>query len=177
MKTAAFIFFLFFSINTFAQKDDSVHAKSKLFIRDANEKPLKPIIIVDGEDYTNSLDKIDLNTIFSINFIRDSVTAMGLYGLRAEKGVIVITTKLFESKPKKQSSIRDMATPTPDDILIVVDDIPYNGDISALNPTNIKSIHLLTGASAQGLYGVRGSKGVVIIKMKPHLKVDTLKNK
>ncbi len=50
--------------------------------------------------------------------------------------------------------------------LLVVDGIPYGGNISDLNPNDILSIDILKDASATAIYGSRGSGGVVIISTK-----------
>jgi TonB-linked SusC/RagA family outer membrane protein len=50
--------------------------------------------------------------------------------------------------------------------LYVVDGIPYNGNISAINPSDIASITVLKDASAGALYGARGANGVIMITTK-----------
>jgi len=49
------------------------------------------------------------------------------------------------------------------DPLIVVDGIPYGGQISDINPGDVKSVEILTDASAAAIYGSRGSNGVILI--------------
>lgn len=58
-------------------------------------------------------------------------------------------------------SINASSTP-----LYVVDGIPYDGVISAINPDDITSISILKDASASVLYGARGANGVVLINTK-----------
>ena len=50
--------------------------------------------------------------------------------------------------------------------LYVVDGIPYDGAISAINPDDIESISILKDASASVLYGSRAANGVVLITTK-----------
>lgn len=52
------------------------------------------------------------------------------------------------------------------DPLYVVDGVPYDGEISAINPNDIENMSILKDASASALYGARGSNGVVIINTK-----------
>lgn len=52
------------------------------------------------------------------------------------------------------------------DPLYVVDGVPYDGNISAINPNDIASITVLKDASAGALYGARGANGVVMITTK-----------
>jgi len=58
-------------------------------------------------------------------------------------------------------SINASSTP-----LYVVDGIPFDGAISAINPDDIASISILKDASASVLYGSRGANGVVLITTK-----------
>lgn len=50
--------------------------------------------------------------------------------------------------------------------LYVVDGIPYDGSISAINPNDIETMTILKDASAGALYGSRGANGVVMITTK-----------
>lgn len=56
-----------------------------------------------------------------------------------------------------------LASNTP---LIVVDGIPYDGDLNSLNPNDVLSIEILKDASAAAIYGSRGSNGVILITTK-----------
>lgn len=62
--------------------------------------------------------------------------------------------------------------------LWVVDGVPYNGDINAINPADVESISVQKGASATALYGSRASNGVIIVttkkgKGKPRFDIQT----
>lgn len=50
--------------------------------------------------------------------------------------------------------------------LIIVDQIPYNGQLRDINVNDIASIEVLRDASATAIYGARGSNGVVLITTK-----------
>ncbi len=50
--------------------------------------------------------------------------------------------------------------------LYVVDGIPYDGDISAINSQDIESMTVLKDAASNALYGARGANGVVLINTK-----------
>jgi TonB-dependent SusC/RagA subfamily outer membrane receptor len=47
--------------------------------------------------------------------------------------------------------------------LYVVDGVPFNGDINAINPNDIESTVILKDASATAIYGARGANGVVLL--------------
>lgn len=50
--------------------------------------------------------------------------------------------------------------------LIVVDGVPFDGDLNSINSTDIESMSVLKDASAGALYGARGANGVVLITTK-----------
>lgn len=58
-------------------------------------------------------------------------------------------------------SINGSTTP-----LYVVDGIPFDGDISAIDPNEIESLNVLKDATATALYGSRGANGVVLVTTK-----------
>lgn len=53
--------------------------------------------------------------------------------------------------------------------LYVVDGVPYDGEISAINPQDIESMTVLKDAAANAIYGARGANGVVLITTKGDL--------
>ncbi len=50
--------------------------------------------------------------------------------------------------------------------LIVLDGIPFSGDIGDVNPNDIESIDILKDASASAIYGSKASNGVILITTK-----------
>lgn len=52
------------------------------------------------------------------------------------------------------------------DPLIVVDGIPYGGELGDINPNDVESIEILKDASAAAIYGSRGANGVILITSK-----------
>uniref|UniRef100_UPI0035A06622 SusC/RagA family TonB-linked outer membrane protein n=1 Tax=Prevotella heparinolytica TaxID=28113 RepID=UPI0035A06622 len=50
--------------------------------------------------------------------------------------------------------------------LYVVDGVPFDGNISSINPSDIESMTILKDASASALYGARGANGVVVVTTK-----------
>lgn len=54
-----------------------------------------------------------------------------------------------------------IASPDP---LIVVNDFPYLGPLSSINPDDVEDITVLRDAAAIGVWGARASNGVVVIK-------------
>ena len=50
--------------------------------------------------------------------------------------------------------------------LFVVDGVPYDGSINAINPNDIESTTILKDATATAIYGSRGANGVILITTK-----------
>ncbi|GAA4381214.1 TonB-dependent receptor [Hymenobacter koreensis] len=49
------------------------------------------------------------------------------------------------------------------DPLLVVDGVPYDGNLNDLNPDDIVSLEVLKDASSTAIYGARGANGVILI--------------
>ncbi|MGM9800394.1 MAG: SusC/RagA family TonB-linked outer membrane protein, partial [Muribaculaceae bacterium] len=50
--------------------------------------------------------------------------------------------------------------------LYVVDGMPFNGEVSQINPQDIESMTVLKDAASTALYGARGANGVILITTK-----------
>lgn len=50
--------------------------------------------------------------------------------------------------------------------LIVLDNFPYNGDLSTINPDDIESITVLKDAAAASIWGARAGNGVIVLTTK-----------
>ncbi len=53
-----------------------------------------------------------------------------------------------------------------EDPLIVLDNFPYEGDVSNINPNDIESITVLKDAAAASIWGAKSSNGVIVITTK-----------
>lgn len=63
-------------------------------------------------------------------------------------------------------SVEAAAADQADAPLIVVDGIPYSGNLNDISPNDIASLEILKDASATAIYGSRGAGGVVIVTTK-----------
>lgn len=67
----------------------------------------------------------------------------------------------------RQLMIRGLSTiQGPKSPLIVVDQFPYEGDISNINPNIIENITILKDAAASSIWGARAANGVIVITTK-----------
>lgn len=55
---------------------------------------------------------------------------------------------------------------TSNEPLIVVDNFPYSGDLSNINPNDVESIDILKDAAAASIWGARAGNGVIVITTK-----------
>ena len=96
-----------------------------------------------------------------LNQIAATNAAQALQGRVA--GVLMTQTS---SKPGAEMQIRirgQRSLSANNDPLIVLDGIPFMGQLSDINPADIKSMDILKDASATAIYGSRGANGVIII--------------
>ncbi|WP_373314244.1 SusC/RagA family TonB-linked outer membrane protein [Xylanibacter ruminicola] len=96
-----------------------------------------------------------------LNQVAATNAAQALQGRVA--GVLMTQTS---SKPGAEMQIRirgQRSLTASNDPLIVLDGIPFMGQLSDINPTDIKSMDILKDASATAIYGSRGANGVIII--------------
>lgn len=116
---------------------------------------------VKKEDYTGSISKVGSENISKKNV---SNVAQALTGEAA--GVRVITTS---GQPGSEPSIRIRGFGSVSgnrEPLYVLDGVPFNGNVSAINPDDIESMTVLKDATATAIYGSRGANGVVLIQTK-----------
>ena len=96
-----------------------------------------------------------------LNQVAATNAAQALQGRVA--GVLMTQTS---SKPGSEMQIRirgQRSLSASNDPLIVLDGIPFMGQLSDINPADIKSMDILKDASATAIYGSRGANGVIII--------------
>ena len=117
----------------------------------ANDPENPPLYIVDGKPAAE-IESIEPGNIESISVLKDAQAKI-LYGDKGKNGVIIITTK-------------DAAKAQMDDALVLVDGVPYNGDIKDIAPETIESMEVLKDANATKLYGPVAKNGAISITMK-----------
>ena len=96
-----------------------------------------------------------------LNQVAATNAAQALQGRVA--GVLMTQTS---TKPGEEMQIRirgQRSLSASNDPLIVLDGIPFMGQLSDINPADIKSMDILKDASATAIYGSRGANGVIII--------------
>lgn len=80
---------------------------------------------------------------------------------------LVFNRNFQTSESESAFSIRGRSTIKGNtDPLIVIDNFPYEGDISNLNPNDVENITILKDAAAASIWGARSGNGVVVITTK-----------
>ena len=122
--------------------------------------------------------------VFDTWFLDFVYNNYGYYGGMNKKVSNAITYDMAESKDdialeeSAVSNVKARAVRSVSDaqqILYVVDGVPYDGDISEINPNSIASTTVLKEAQATAMYGSRGAGGVVLIttkKMEDYIAVE-----
>jgi TonB-linked SusC/RagA family outer membrane protein len=88
---------------------------------------------LEGKLQTNILDKLE-GQVSGLSFYKGVPVIRGTSTINANKG-----------------------------ILYVVDGVPYEGSIDAINPADIVNVTILKDATAASIYGARSSNGVIVI--------------
>lgn len=113
------------------------------------------------ERATGSFEKID-NRLFNRNTSTDIIS-------RLES---LTSAVQFDKRSSKVATIDNMnirgistlfSNTAP---LIVIDNFPYEGDISNINPNDIETVTFLKDAAAASIWGVRAGNGVIVLTTK-----------
>ncbi|WP_177230252.1 SusC/RagA family TonB-linked outer membrane protein [Chitinophaga sp. CF118] len=115
------------------------------------------------ERATGSFEKID-NELF--NRTTGPTVIARLEGIAS--GILFDKRLLPGASPGlNQLTIRGLSTlearKTP---LVVLDNIPYEGDVSNINPNDVESITILKDAAAASIWGIMAGNGVIVITTK-----------
>ncbi|WP_121964151.1 SusC/RagA family TonB-linked outer membrane protein [Myroides sp. N17-2] len=132
----------------------------------ADDNILDEVIVVGygtatKESFTGSASQISSKEIEKKN-VSNAVSALA--GEAA--GVRVITTS---GQPGSEPTVRIRGFGSVNgnrSPLYIVDGVPFMGNVSAINPSDIGSMTVLKDATATAIYGSRGANGVIIINTK-----------
>lgn len=108
------------------------------------------------ERATGSFDKVD-NELFNRTTSTDVLsrlngTVPGIY--------------FNNSNALNQITIRGISSLSDVSPLVVLDNIPYDGDINNINPNDVENITILKDAAAASIWGTRAGSGVIVITTK-----------
>lgn len=123
---------------------------------------------LDVNKAAGSFDKIDIE-----NFERRGSSNI-IDALEGLSPGLVLSTNPSAPTSSKELTIRGISTLSGSARpLIVVDGFQYEGDLSGINPYEVKSINLLKDAAASSIYGAKAANGVIVIETKKGRKSGT----
>ncbi len=168
------------------QPKQPAQPKPTIEIRGISDTSVKPLVIVDGEEWPKGLDLsiIDAGKIESMNVLKGE--SANIYGAKGKHGVIIITTKkdnvrtVIGSITTKKDNVTTVVdhpiafknadnaktvVGSPAKPLYFIDGKPATKEaVDKLEPAKIKSMDVLKGSKAEEKYGEKGKNGVIEIK-------------
>lgn len=85
----------------------------------------------------------------------------GMLNENTQPGLLGATSSAEGIYIRGLSTINSSTTP-----LVVIDNFPYDGDLSNINPNDVESVTILKDAAAASIWGVRAGNGVIVITTK-----------
>jgi len=87
--------------------------------------------------------------------------------LQGTVGGLRITQNNFEPGASQEIRVRgENSLSAGNNPLIVLDGIPYEGDMNDINPSDIEAVSILKDASSAAIYGARAANGVILVTTK-----------
>ncbi|KAA8474824.1 TonB-dependent SusC/RagA subfamily outer membrane receptor [Arcticibacter tournemirensis] len=126
---------------------------------------LQEVVISDGyrktsgERFTGSFVQID-NEMFNRQVSTDVLSRLEAIagGVSVDRGTNGTSGRIM---------IRGLSTiQGPKEVLVILDNFPYDGDINNINPNDVESISVLKDAAASSIWGARAANGVIVINTK-----------
>jgi TonB-linked SusC/RagA family outer membrane protein len=128
----------------------------------------------------NQLNEVVINTGYQIlkrEQTVGSITTLSAAKLDEQKGTDLlgrlenITSGLIADRSTASGAgklmIRGLSTiQGPKEVLVIVDNFPYEGDFANLNPNDVESISVLKDGVAASIWGARAGNGVVVVTTK-----------
>ncbi|MGO4771694.1 SusC/RagA family TonB-linked outer membrane protein [Flavobacterium sp. W22_SRS_FK3] len=155
---------LVFSFIGLKTKEVSVNGQTQLNVKLEEESGLLKEVVVIGygtqrkEAVTGSVASLggkELNEVQSANVTQ---------ALQGRLAGVELTQTSTKPGAAMQIRIRGTRSLTGDNNpLVVLDGVPFGGEIGDINPVDIKSVDVLKDASATAIYGSRGANGVILI--------------
>jgi len=158
--------FLTVSSVNFAALEIAISDNMTVVLKPASAANLQEVVVVaygtqKRSEVTSAISVVDAKAISN-----QQVTSVGQALQGTAPGVMVVNTN---GQPGENPVIRIRgiasiaASAAP---LIVVDGIPYDGNLNMINPNDIDNFSILKDASATALYGSRAANGVILINTK-----------
>ena len=117
------------------------------------------------ERATGSFEKVD-NQLFNRATGTDVITRLKGVTNLSFNSYLPPTPLNHRVSPTATVTVRGISSLLPSNVLVVVDNFPYDGDINNINPNDIENITVLKDAAATSIWGTRAGNGVIVINTK-----------
>jgi TonB-linked SusC/RagA family outer membrane protein len=151
----------------FASSEISISGRATVTVQlsTANASMSEVVVVAYGQQQKRAVTGA-ITTVKAEDIQRQQVTSAvaAIQGLAP--GVLVINNT---GQPGENPTIRIRGIGSKQasaDPLVVVDGIPFNGNLNTINPNDIETINVLKDATATALYGSRAANGVLLITTK-----------
>ena len=159
---------LVFSSVGYARQEISIGANNTVNVgltQGEGEKLDEVVVVAYGaqkrKDITGAISVVNEKTIK-----RQQVTTVAQALQGTASGVLVVNNS-GQPGTNPQIRIRGIASVNASaEPLIVLDGIPFDGNLNSINPNDIETFSVLKDASATALYGSRAANGVILITTK-----------
>lgn len=149
----------------FLKQEISTEGKTDIrVILKANTQELETVVVV-GYGVVRKKDLTGATASVSSKTLKDQPVASITEALQGRAAGVMITNS---GAPGSNSSIRIRGLGSINDSspLVVIDGVPTDLNLNAINQNDVESIDILKDASATAIYGSRGANGVVLITTK-----------
>lgn len=153
------------SVN-FAAQEVPISDDMTVVLKKATAANLQEVVVVaygtqKRSEVTSAISVVDARAISN-----QQVTSVGQALQGTAPGVMVVNDN-GQPGANPVIRIRGIASIAASaDPLIVVDGIPYDGNLNMINPNDIENFSVLKDASATALYGSRAANGVILVNTK-----------
>jgi TonB-linked SusC/RagA family outer membrane protein len=153
-----------FSYIGFVTKKVSVEGQTVINVTlDEDTQKLEEIVVI---GYGTQRKEAVTGSVASIGGKKLTEIQSGNVSQALQGRVAGVEMSQTSTRPGSEMQIRIRGTRSlnaSNDPLVVLDGIPFMGNLSDINPNDIKSVDILKDASSTAIYGSRGANGVILV--------------
>jgi TonB-linked SusC/RagA family outer membrane protein len=153
------------SVN-FSSQEIPISENMTIVLKPAVNANLQEVVVVAYGTQKKSEVTAAVSTVNADAIKNQQVVSVGQALQGTAPGVMVVNTN---GQPGENPTIRIRGIASISasaDPLIVLDGVPYDGNLNMINPSDIENFSVLKDASATALYGSRAANGVILINTK-----------
>ena len=150
----------------FATLDTTIQLRNSSFsfVLLPSVQQLKEVVINTGYQKVSVEKLTGAYQYISSEVLEEQVGYSILSRLEAVANSISIDRESFD---RERINVRGLSTINgPKDVLVVLDNFPYEGGLDNINPNDVESISILKDAAATSIWGSRAGNGVIVITTK-----------